>query len=251
MEITGSQGLMHFIFKVYMYALLELHDEKYKDLANLTWYQNKVLYAQKHGYKTFCKTDNFHEGSKMIFQKIWFAKEMMEQNPDVEWFWWTDTDSMITNFSTRIEDRVFNSHHFIMAVDMNGTNAGSFLVRNTPEGRGFIDDIIALEKESESFWDSEQHAINTLLGFPEGAAKNWPDPENLKPNAKYENVVKIVPQRYINSINYEFYREYTSHDDKLGYDGNWALGDWLIHWPALPLETRKQLFHFYKNHITQ
>jgi hypothetical protein len=249
MAMCGSQELTETIFN--MYALLELHDSGYQNLASLTWDNNKVLYAKKHGYQAFCKTDNFHEGSKMIFQKIWFTKEMMEEHPEVEWFWWTDTDSMITNFSTRIEDRVLSSHHFILPVDKNGTNAGSFLVRNTTEGRAFIDDIISLEKESEEFWDSEQHAINMLLGFPEGAAPNWPDADNLEPVEKYKNVVKLVPQRYMNSFNYEFYREYTDYTDKLGHDGNWQLGDWLIHWPALSNDQRMQLFNFYKEYIIQ
>lgn len=234
-----------------MYALLELHDSGYQKLADLTWNQNKVIYAKKHGYQTFCRSESFREGSKMIFQKIWFIKEMMEEHPEIEWFWWTDTDAMITNFSTRIEDRVFSSHHFILAVDINGTNAGSFLIRNTPEGRGVIDAIISLEKESENYWDSEQHAMHKLLGFPETGALGWPSPENLKPPQKYENVVKLVPQRYMNSFNYQLYRQYTDYSDKLGYNGNWQFGDWVIHWPAIDNESRVQLFHFYNQHIVK
>lgn len=234
-----------------MYALLELHDNGYKPLAELTWHKNKILYAERHGYKTFCKNDNFREGSKIIFQKIWFTKEMMEQHPEIEWFWWTDTDSMITNFSTRIEDRVLNSHHFIVAIDKNGTNTGSYLARNTPEGRQFIDDIISLEKLTEPFWDSEQRALNYLLGFPGTGEPGWPEPERLVVPPKYQNVVKLVPQRYMNSFNYDFYPQYTDHLDKLGYNGSWQLGDWVLHWPAIPNDTRIKLFDFYKEHIIQ
>lgn len=231
-----------------MYALVELHDNNYQPLADLTWDQNKVLYAEEHGYKVFCKTDNFKENASIGFQKIHYIRELLDLHPEVEWFWWTGTDTLVTNFGTRIEDRIDTRYHFIIAVDVNGINADSFLVRNTEEARLYLDRVISLEQESYQFWDTEQWAMARALGFPGTGDPSWPFGEDLVVNNEFKDIVKIVPQRYMNSFNYQLYH-YTDHRDKLGWDGNWQLGDWLIHWPACSLEYRLQLAEFYREHI--
>ena len=149
-----------------MYALVEIHDEKYQPLADLTWESNKVIYAKRHGYRYFCKKDNLREGSAMGYQKIWFIKELMDTHPKIEWFWWTGTDTMIMNFNIRLEDRIDNAYHFMVCVDVNGINADSFLVRNTPEGRAYIDSVIAMEETCSKYADYEQRAMALVLGLP-------------------------------------------------------------------------------------
>jgi hypothetical protein len=152
------------------------------------------------------------------------------------------------NFSTRLEDRVNNAYHFMVCVDVNGINADSFLIRNTPEGRKFLDRILELEAECSQHWDGEQRAVAVALGFPVtgeivGVAANRFEIKN-----EWKDLIKILPQRYMNGFNYALYH-YTDHRDSLGYDGNWNFGDWLIHWPATSLEYRIQLYHCYKDHI--
>jgi hypothetical protein len=231
-----------------MYALVELHDDKYQQLADKTWHDNKLLYAEMHGYKVFCRTDNFVPGVGIGYQKIHFIKELMVTNPDVEWFWWTGTDTMITNFATRIEDRILSDYHFIVSVDVNGINADSFLVRNTTEGRAYIDHLLELEAECSKHWDAEQRAMAVSLGLPVTAEKRFWD--GIEICERWRDHVKLMPQRYMNSFNYQLYgNTYTDHRDSLGWDGNWQLGDWLIHWPAIPLNYRLELANFYKEHI--
>ena len=231
-----------------MYALVELHDANYQPLADLTWHQNKLEYAKMHGYKTFCRTDNFVPGSGVGYQKIHFIKELLATRPDVEWFWWTGTDTMITNFATRIEDRILSAYHFIVCLDVNGINADSFLVRNSPEGRAYIDHLLALEEECNKHWDVEQRAVAISLGLPVTADQRWNTPGANVVNEQYRNIVKLMPQRYMNSFNYQLY-DYKDTHDRMGMDGNWAVGDWLIHWPAIQLPNRIQLFNFYKDYI--
>jgi len=53
--------------------------------------------------------------------------------------------------------------------------------------------------------------------------------------------IKIVPQRTINSYNYDLYPGSIPHvykKDLLGNDGQWQSGDFLIHWPGIPLAQR-------------
>jgi hypothetical protein len=234
-----------------MYGLIEFHYQNYIPLAELTWTQNKVAYAQMHGYKTFCKNSGFKEDSKIGFQKLWAVKEIMEENRDVSWFWVTGTDSMITNFFTRIEDRINNNYHFIISVDVNGLNADSFLVRNTVEGRSLIDKMLAVEEECSKHWDIEQRAMAVVMGLPVTADPTWKTMNyNIQLNEETKDIVKIMPQRYMNSFNYQLYH-YTDHRDTVGWNGNWQLGDWLIHWPATSLDQRIHLYSFYNQHIVK
>jgi len=232
-----------------MYGLITLHNEAYQPLADLTWTQNKVVYAEQHGYKAICKTDGFREGSGIGYQKIYFAKEVLESNLDLEWIWWTGTDTLITNFAVRIEDRVDNNYHFMICVDVNGINADSLLIRNSPEAIKFLDDVIAIEEESAKHWDCEQRAIARVMGVPVP-----PEPWEIGPYVPVTDnaspIVKVLPQRFMNSFNYQLYH-YTDQRDKLGIDGNWQKGDWLIHWPATGLEHRLHLASFYNQHIVK
>ena len=231
-----------------MYALVELHDEKYQPLADLTWNLNKVVYSNRHGYRYFCKTDNLKEGTAMGYQKIWYLKELMNDHPEIEWFWWTGTDTMIMNFSTRLEDRTNNAYHFIACVDINGINADSFLIRNTLEGREFIDSVLSFETECSKEWDCEQRGIANVLGLPYTAQYIGVHPDKFQITNKWKDLVKLFPQRYMNGYNYKLYH-YTDHRDLFGYDGNWNFGDWLIHWPAISLENRINLYHQYKGYV--
>jgi hypothetical protein len=86
-----------------------------------------------------------------------------------------------------------------------------------------------------------------LLGLPVTAAP-WPISTHIPIKEEYQSIVKITPQRFMNSYNYQFYH-YTDHRDKFGVNGNWEPGDWLIHWPALSLEDRIKLTKHYKPYI--
>lgn len=238
-----------------MYAMISHHDSKYQPLADLTWEDNKTEYAARHGYGMYTRTDNFvtksPTGLMTGFEKIYIAKEILSESPEVEWLWWTGTDSMITNMSTKIEDRVDNNYHFMICMDVNGINADSLLCRNSPEGIAFLDSILSLEEECLKWWDTEQRAIARLLGFPGTGDVDWKNVTEVKICDKYKNIVKLLPQRYMNSFNYSLYREYTDHRDKLGVNGNWSFGDWLIHWPACSMEARIQLYNTYKNQVVR
>lgn len=231
-----------------MYALISHHDSKYKPLGDITWNQNKLIYAKRHGYAVHCKTDNFITGkdrSPMTgFEKVYFAKEILESHPEYKWIWWTGTDSMITNMNVRIEDRIFNNYHFIIATDVNGINADSWLVKNSSQGHEFLDDVLSLESECLKFWDTEQRAMALTLGLPVTGEVAWMGQtkgDNITLSDKWTDIVKIVPQKYFNSYIYRFYGDqYPDQRDRLGVDGNWTYGDWLVHWPGTTLDMRLQ-----------
>jgi hypothetical protein len=239
------------------YALITHHDAGYQKLADHTWHDNKAEYCNIHGYDMVAKTGDWvspvpaQPHLMTGFEKIHLARQTLLDHPEYEWVWWTGTDTMITNFSTRLEERCNNAYHFIVAVDINGINADSFLARNTLEGRQFLDAILALEPEyMGKFWDTEQRAIANLVGLPGTGDPGWPPEGEFELTGPYKDIVKVYPQRFMNSFNYHLYGQtYSHHRDKFGRDGNWQLGDWLIHWPAVPLDYRVELANFYKEHI--
>lgn len=237
-----------------MYGIISHHDAGYQKLADLTWHENKEEYALTHGYGMYARTEDFatrgDNGLMTGFEKIYIAKDVLTENPEFKWIWWTGTDTMVTNFSTKIEDRIDNNYHFIICSDVNGLNADSLLIRNSPESLDFLDRILELQDKVNGFWDAEQRAISNLLGFPGTGDPGWPTGKDLIVNEQYRNIVKVVPQRYMNSFNYKLYH-YTDQRDKLLVNGNWSFGDWLIHWPACSLDMRVQLYNFYKDQIVR
>ena len=216
-----------------MNAIISLHDSGYQPLADLTWNNNKLLYAQKHGYAADCKSSGLRGDVSIGYEKIWFIKELMEQYPEYEWIWWAGADTVVTNFNIKIEDRIDNHYHFIIATDCNGINADSFLVKNSAEGKAYIDHIWDRRHEfDQDGWHEQRCIINTLEQF--------------------KDIVKIVPQRDLNSYDYNLYPSYQHHPyDAGGNHGQWQPGDWLIHWPGTSLSRRLELASFYIQQVVQ
>ena len=48
-----------------------------------------------------------------------------------------------------------------------------------------------------------------------------------------ESIVKVVPQRYMNSYIQEPYDYCDVTRDILGNSAEWQSGDWIVHWPGL------------------
>lgn len=211
-------------------AIVSLNDINYQPLADLTWSQNKVEYAERHEYAYACKTEGFY-GVGVGFEKIWFLRDMLTEYPDIEWLWWTGCDTLVTNMTTKLEDRVDNNYHFIIATDCNGINADSFFIRNSPEGRAYIDMIISRHMQYQSHvWAEQQCIIESLEEF--------------------KDIIKVVPQRDINAYDYGLYPECIPLD-KSGNDGQWKEGDLLIHWPGTSLPKRLELARHYMSKVVK
>ena len=209
-------------------AIVSIFNERHADLAELTWYNNKVDYAVKHGYRAIAKTDNFSP-EQVHFDKFLHLLDVMEKNPDVDWVWWLDNDAMITNFDIKVEDLVDNDHHIIMPTDIAALNTGSFIVRNSPEAKEWLNYLLSKKKEykDDKKWFEQQAVIDF---YP-----------------KFQDLFKIIPQQWLNSYDYRMYN--VEGIDLLGQDGQWYPGDFVIHWPGLPNETRVQLVKQYQPYI--
>jgi galactosyl transferase GMA12/MNN10 family len=232
------------------YALIDIHDANFEELSQMTWDNNKKLYAERHGYATFIKTNNFAPTVSFGWQRLIYILEVLENNPELEWVWMTGTDAMVTNFNTKIEDKIDNNCHFMVATDFNSINVDSMLFRNSPEGKGFLRDVISLEPLFRSNPLHENAAVIHILGLPEGLSP-WP----AQLTEKYRNVARVMNQKYMNSYDYSLYYNNYPHCrnnlDRLGQYGNWEIGDWLIQWPATTMHHRFQLARNFASKVVQ
>lgn len=205
-----------------MYAVVSLHTPNFQPLADYTW-PNKIEYAERHGYKHYCKTDGFttHPSG----EKIPLIKQYLTDNPDVEWVMWIDTDTLITNFNTKIEDLIDDQYHFIIATDGNGINAGCFLMRNSPECHAYLDWTLSVYPEFEAThkFFAEQATMDASLNMPE-----------------WSPLIKLIPQYLVNSHDCwpNQWKPEPTWLDKFNNRSWWEPGDFLVHWPGSTLETR-------------
>ena len=209
-------------------AIVSIFNEGHKNLAELTWYNNKVKYAKKHGYLALPKTDNFST-EQVHFNKFVHILDVMEKNPSVDWVWWLDNDAMITNFDIKIADLVDNNYHIIMPTDIAALNTGSFIVRNSPQAKEWLNYLLSRKKnyKDDKKWFEQQAVIDF---YP-----------------KFQELFKIIPQKWLNSYDYKMYN--VEGIDLLGQDGQWYEGDFVIHWPGLSNNVRITLAHQIQQYI--
>ena len=202
-----------------MHAVASLHDANYSDLAALTD-QSKQEYCDRYGYQFHVLTEMKYS-TITGFNKIHYALDLFKQHSEIEWILFSECDAMITNQTIKIEDRVDNDYHFIVPVDRLNLNSGNFLVRNSEQGCAYLQMIIDREESYKTVeWAEQQVIIDSI--------------------EEYQNIVKIVPQKYMNSYEPEIYDYCDARFDILGNSGAWEPGDWIVHWPGTYKPTRLQ-----------
>jgi len=207
-------------------ALVTIHTGPvYEKLAELTWHKNRKLYAEQNGYDAIARTDNFN-GMNVGFAKIQLLLDTLKTNK-YDMVYWSGTDTMVTNFSIPLTTFLYDNYHVTLATDFNGIQSDSFVVRNTIEGRAWLQMIMDKMPQYLSHPFLEQGTM-------------------METYAQYQHIVKIVPQRFMNSYYYSMYRNKGAKDnnDKMGLSGQWEMGDFLLHAPDQPMDLRYQLFNY-------
>jgi FkbM family methyltransferase len=205
----------------------------YAELAFFTFTKNKKVYCQKHGYPLLLKTDGWQDDIPIGYEKVFIIEDAFRSFPECEWVFFSECDTMITNMNIRLEDIVeYEDNHVVLGTDMNGINAGSFFIRNTPEGRGYIQAM----KESIGSFEHEQAFMN----------------ETYFVTGKFKDRVSLYPQRMFNSYDFSVTDGGTKSEednyDILGNNGGWRLGDFIVHWAgtAMPLRVQAALKYVHR-----
>lgn len=195
-----------------------LYTKDWLDIAKIML-PNVIEYTKKHNYSVDVKcVDSPFDG----YEKLRQIKEKFDNNK-YDWVMSMDADTLITNHSIKIESLIDNGYDAIFNNDYNGLNCGVFILRNTTTTKQIIDAALLLQ--GFKGMECEQDALN-----------------KVKKYFKY----KIVPQHKMNSYKYSLYPEIGT---LTWGEGEWHLGDWLIHFPAVGMDKRKQLLTEYKDKI--
>ena len=219
-----------------MIVFTTLHDTGYQPLADLTVEQNKRKYCERHGYPLIVKTDGWTYEKKAIgFEKVALIREALAKYPECSWVFFSESDAMITNFTIKLEQFADDRFHFILPADVNGTNCGNFMIRNSVIGRAYLDSIEAagaIYKDHPMY--ENQYIQDSVTG------------------TFWRSVIKVVPQRLFNSYDYTTLPRYGPNPkDALGIEGQWQKGDFIIHFADKKLHERIELVKVYLEKVVE
>jgi hypothetical protein len=165
--------------------------------------QSQEIHAAKHGYDRITDESVYDPSRPHSWSKIRLIQKYL---PLYDYVMWLDGDVLITNHERRIEEFIAlmdPTTMFFAGIDLNGLNAGVFIIRNCPDAFDFLADTYAKTEYTHScFW--EQAAIDELRKLP-----------------KYVNYVKLIPHKFVSIMNaYDYSIDPTVH---------WKPGDFCIH----------------------
>lgn len=206
-------------------AIATIHTDNYKPMSDITWEKNRKIYAERRGYDPIAKTDNFN-GVNLGFAKIQLLLDILNQGKH-EFVHWSGCDTMITNFTIPVESLLYDGYHVTIATDFNGIQSDSIVIRNSMEGRAWL----------KMIWDKMPEYLNHPF-LEQGVM--------METYNQYNHIVKVVPQRFLNSYFYELYipnKGAKNNQDKMGFSGQWQIGDFLLHAPDQPMHIRLDLFN--------
>jgi len=185
----------------------------------------------------------------MGYEKAYLFKEAFDAHPEVEWLFFSECDTLITNMNITLEsivEGVDPSVHMLITTDANGINAGNLFMRNSAETYRYLDEML----RCIPIYPNEQAFIQDSYGGYGRLSK------------RYRPMIQLMPQHRFNSYEYrtikwtkrgfahEMSNEKFSEDDQ-GHRGQWEKGDFLIHWPNTSLELRLNLAQFYSQYVIQ
>lgn len=187
-------------------------------------------------------------GGGLFWQKLTAVRELLDRTltttgcRQCDWVMWLDADVVITRPSQSLENLVelalrtsaksdWDKVHVVLSDDpLVWINSGVFFVRNTEQGRSFIDAVTALYPLYKDLELPEQSAMEVLAFLGHGGGDS--DKNNRAP---HPNII-VVPQRQFNSF-------VADPNSKKRYkeSAEWKWGDFAAHFTAIDSRRRDVL----------
>jgi hypothetical protein len=213
-------------------AILTVYTDNYLPLAEIVL-PNLKKYCNKHGYELHAENIT---GTQMYFgyKKIECLFGLLGAF-SVDAVLCLDMDTLITNHNIKVESFIDDKHDFYITKDVNGINAGSFIIKNSDWSIEYLRDIF----ESQEKFECEQNAI-----------VYWMDTLY-----KYKKKIKILDHPSINSYLYDEYAPGwgvigdKQIDKPTHEEGDWQKGDFLVHLPGMTLDRRIEIFKHLEKEI--
>jgi hypothetical protein len=210
LPLLQSGRFLQLIFKEMTAAVYIYYTPAWQELADIVLPKvEQYCYIHKFGDLSIQSAVD----ENWSFNKMNYLYGLLKH--DLDFIWILDLDTLITNPEIKFTDFTDNEHDIFICKDINGINAGSWIIRNTEASRNFVITIV----------------------------NNFDAPHEQILMNKYLHMVKVkyLPHPSINSYDYRLYNHFglavPAHDQ-----GQWQPGDLLLHLPGLSLEKRIQVF---------
>lgn len=187
---------------------------------------NLAEYCERHGYHIFERQVLHDLEIHTCWRRIEWVRDCVAGPSD--YFWILDLDIAITNMTIPALKFTDKEHDVFMCGDVNGFNAGSFIVRNNERVVLWLKQVMALR----GYATGDQHAMEIL--------------SRTQPNLVK---MKMVAHPAFNSIAYEHYPEFAGKVTEA--QGDWRPGHLLVHLPGKNNQDRERLLRGYQERVAR
>jgi hypothetical protein len=210
-------------------TLLTQYLENYAALAAITGEERRA-YVERwvrrgHNYVNHAMVGEYHGELPFGFQRIKLIRDLLDGADAPDAIFWMGCDTIILNHEKPIElflgQPYADRYDFFITADVHGINSDSFIIRNTPWARKWLDFILHKLGTAAAHCWAEQRVIQLY----------WQD-------EKFVSKIMLLPQGMINSYDYALYPPW----DPATTAGQVQKGDFLLHLPGLVEKQRIEIF---------
>lgn len=205
-------------------CLYTMHSMAIEEMARIT-VPNKSEYCCRNEYSFIQEPFTGRIHSFPGYERIPCLIDLLTSNM-FDWVFWLGCDALITNLGIKLESIIDNSYGMIVATDGNELQMDSFLIQANKGGQKLLERVWDERNKNHGPY-FEQSNLIAQIAKPE-----------------FSGVVKYVPQRTLNSMQYDLYPDYYGNPnfakkvDCFGNDGEWHKGDFVFHIPGRPMNTK-------------
>lgn len=178
---------------------------------------------QKYGFRELILKGT---GNEYYYKKHEFIRELLDGD-EADLIFYLDCDSVITNYNIRLESFMTYGAQFWITEHIGELNGGAILVKASNRGSDINNFILAHRDR----FPNEQNVVN-----------------HYRDVLLYANTMAILKHPAFNSLDYSCYpecKECVGREDL----GDWKPGNFVIHFPALPLNKRVELMKEFSQKI--
>lgn len=147
---------------------------------------NLEAYAVRYNYTLFIGDDMSFEDQSLVTDnnglKYQVIQRVLKENTLLDWIFFSAPDSLILNHSVRLERILDDRFHFILPLSPKDgfkdlAQTDHFFVRNTPQGRKIIDDLVHMSTRNCGHflleYPASSYAIDGWLHVCENDGNFW------------------------------------------------------------------------------
>ena len=188
---------------------------------------NRALYATRHHYvlRVFNRID--HE-RPAPWSKVLALKSTIKSG-QFEWLLWMDSDALITNFETHLDDFLPAAQEvdIVVSRDCTGLNTGIFLLRCSQSSMQLLEEVY-----------SGIHVNNDTINHFWWEQKSFMDLYQVSDKVRSQTM--IVSQKSFNS-----------YPGQPGCNGQWTEGDFIVHFPGQGAAERETYMEHYLEKVLE